>query len=168
MIRNTKIQLILLIVAFVSAFSSCTKEASWQRIPCRFSRILRGKLSAPREIRVEAWPQEHFLATVQNISPVVDEASRTVETILRFDDSTAKIVQYFSSVAEREVRKYKTIVASTGTSEMEEMAGQDIDIVIRSNDLTEAGKFAKKLMELTERTPLKSRQKSKNSSQRTA
>ncbi|MBR4599046.1 MAG: efflux RND transporter permease subunit [Treponema sp.] len=117
--------------------------------------------------------------------------------------STAKIVQYFSSVAEREVRKYKTIVASTGTSEMEdsasehkgsvtiylpyadeqidsasdvkrkleshfakfpgtkftfrrgemeEMAGQDIDIVIRSNDLTEAGKFAKKLMELMEQT----------------
>ena len=118
-------------------------------------------------------------------------------------DSTAKIVQYFSSVAEREVKKYKTIVSSTGTSEMdsssgenkgsvtiylpyaneqidsasdvkrkleahfvkfpgtkltfcrgemEEMAGQDIDIVVRSNDLTEAAKFSKKLMKILEQT----------------
>lgn len=40
-------------------------------------------------------------------------------------DSTAKIVQYFSSVAEREVKKYKTIVSSTGTSEMESAASEN-------------------------------------------
>lgn len=118
-------------------------------------------------------------------------------------DSTAKVVQYFSSLAEREVKKYKTIVSSTGTGEMdssasenkgsvtiylpyadeqidsasdvkrkleahfpefpgtklsfrrgemEEMAGQDIDIVVRSNDLAEASKFSKKLMKLMEQT----------------
>ena len=34
-------------------------------------------------------------------------------------DSTAKVVQYFSAVAEREVKKYKTIVSSTGTGGMD-------------------------------------------------
>ncbi|MBR0032833.1 MAG: efflux RND transporter permease subunit [Treponema sp.] len=40
-------------------------------------------------------------------------------------DSTAKVVQYFSSLAQREVKKYKTIVASTGTAETGETSSEN-------------------------------------------
>lgn len=118
-------------------------------------------------------------------------------------DATADVVHYFMNLAQREVKKYKTIVASTGTSmmedssaenkgsltiylpnaseqidtssqikekltahfdkfpgtkftfrrgEMEEMAGQDIDVVIRSKDLNAANALSKELMKIMEKT----------------
>nr|MCR5724316.1 efflux RND transporter permease subunit [Treponema sp.] len=118
-------------------------------------------------------------------------------------ESTARVVQYFSDVCLRDVRKYKTVVASTGTSqmedtssenkgsvtiylpnpkeqidtasvikaklslhfqrfpgtkfsfqrgEMEEMSGQDIDIVVRSKDLAAASAVSKNYMKVMEQT----------------
>lgn len=49
------------------------------------------KIGQKAEIKVEAYPEQHFFATVQNISPVVDEASRTVETILKLDERDSRI-----------------------------------------------------------------------------
>lgn len=53
-----------------------------------FSMLKKGQKA---EVRVAAQPDEVFFATVQSISPVVDEASRTVETILKLDRPDSRI-----------------------------------------------------------------------------
>ncbi|MBR4599047.1 MAG: efflux RND transporter periplasmic adaptor subunit [Treponema sp.] len=69
------------------------------------------KIGQKAEIRVEAWPQEHFLATVQNISPVVDEASRTVETILRFDERDKRITAGMFSKIKLYLSEYENVLS---------------------------------------------------------
>lgn len=53
-----------------------------------FSMLKKGQKA---EVRVASQPDEVFSATVQSISPVVDEASRTVETILKLDEPDSRI-----------------------------------------------------------------------------
>ena len=53
-----------------------------------FSMLKKGQKA---EVRVASQPDEVFFATVQTISPVVDEASRTVETILKMDRPDSRI-----------------------------------------------------------------------------
>lgn len=49
------------------------------------------KIGQDAEVRVASQPDEVFSATVQSISPVVDEASRTVETILKLNRADDRI-----------------------------------------------------------------------------
>ena len=49
------------------------------------------KIGQEAEVRIASQPGEIFSATVQSISPVVDEASRTVETILKLDSADDRI-----------------------------------------------------------------------------
>lgn len=58
-------------------------------IPERFYSYLKPGLKA--EIRVEAFLDEKFTATLQEVSPVIDEASRTTEVILSIDDKGTKL-----------------------------------------------------------------------------
>jgi multidrug efflux pump subunit AcrA (membrane-fusion protein) len=53
-----------------------------------FSMLKKGQKA---KVRVASQPDEVFSATVQSISPVVDEASRTVETILKLDEPDSRI-----------------------------------------------------------------------------
>ncbi len=78
-------------------------------IPEKYFGTLKVGLAA--EVRVEAYPDAVFGATVQSISPVVDPNSRTVETILRFDQKDSRITAGMFSKVKLYFSSYQDVVA---------------------------------------------------------
>lgn len=69
-----------------------------------FSMLKKGQKA---EVRVASQPDEVFSASVQGISPVVDESSRTVETILKLDEPDKRITAGMFSKIKLYLREYE-------------------------------------------------------------
>lgn len=69
-----------------------------------FSMLRKGQKA---EVRVASQPDEVFSASVQGISPVVDESSRTVETILKLDEPDKRITAGMFSKIKLYLREYE-------------------------------------------------------------
>lgn len=67
----------------LSSLQLCTQ------IPERYFALLKSGLKA--EFFAEAYPKEIFIATVKNVSPVIDATSRTSEVILSLNESNIKV-----------------------------------------------------------------------------
>jgi len=78
-------------------------------IPEKYFGTLQVGLTA--EVRVEAYSNVTFGATVKSISPVVDPNSRTVETILQFDQKDNRITAGMFSKVKLYFASYKDVIA---------------------------------------------------------
>ena len=83
-------------------------------IPEKFFGMLKAGLRA--EVSVEAYPGVIFAAAVKSVSPVVDEASRTVETILQFDSKDNRITAGMFSKIKLYLSRYEGVIAIPETA----------------------------------------------------
>ena len=116
-------------------------------IPERYVSFLKKGLEA--DIVLEAYPEEKFKALVSEVSPVLDEASRTKEVILTFTKSDNRINAGMFASIKLYLKEYKSVL-SVPTSCIIEKLGKKYLYLIDDSELSETNKACKvRLTEIT-------------------
>lgn len=84
------------------------------------------------EVRVAAFPGEVFSARVQGLSPVVDENSRTVETILKFPEDEKRITAGMFGKIKLYLKDYQDVLSAPENA-VAERAGKKILFIAGSD-----------------------------------
>lgn len=109
-------------------------------IPERYVSFLKKGLDA--ELVLEAYPDEKFKATVSEVSPVLDEATRTKEVILNFANSDSRINAGMFAAINLYLKDFKNVY-SVPTSCIIEKGGKKYVYVISDSEKSEDGKYSK-------------------------
>ena len=116
-------------------------------IPERYVSFLKKGLEA--DIVLEAYPEEKFKALVSEVSPVLDEATRTKEIILSFTKSDSRINAGMFASIKLYLKEYKSVL-SVPTSCIIEKLGKKYVYLIDDSELSETNKACKvRLTEIT-------------------
>lgn len=109
-------------------------------IPERYVSFLKKGLDA--ELVLEAYPDEKFKAVVAEVSPVLDEATRTKEVILNFANSDSRINAGMFAAINLYLKDFKNVY-SVPTSCIIEKGGKKYVYVISDSEKSEDGKYSK-------------------------
>ena len=109
-------------------------------IPERYVSFLKQGLDA--ELVLEAYPDEKFKAVVAEVSPVLDEATRTKEVILNFANSDSRINAGMFAAINLYLKDFKNVY-SVPTSCIIEKGGKKYVYVISDSEKSEDGKYSK-------------------------
>ena len=109
-------------------------------IPERYVSFLKNGLDA--DIVLEAYPDEKFSAVVSEVSPVLDEATRTKEVILTFSNNDTRINAGMFAGINLYLKDYDGVL-SVPTSCIIEKGGKKFVYVIYDSEKTENGKYSK-------------------------
>ena len=109
-------------------------------IPERYVAFLNKGLEA--DITLEAYPEENFKAVISEVSPVLDEATRTKEVILTFTKSDNRINAGMFASIKLYLKEYKSVL-SVPTSCIIEKLGKKYVYLIDNSESYETEKFYK-------------------------
>lgn len=90
-------------------------------IPERYVSYLKKSLQA--DVALEAYPDEIFTATISEVSPVLDEASRTKEVVFRFEKNDSRINAGMFASLKLYLKDYNNVI-SVPTSCIAEKNGE--------------------------------------------
>lgn len=105
-------------------------------VPERYVSFLKKGLEA--DVTLEAYPDEKFSALVSEVSPVIDEGSRTKEVILAFTKKNSRINAGMFSNINLYLKEYK-LVLSVPTSCIVEKNGEKYIYLINDSELLNNG-----------------------------
>lgn len=109
-------------------------------IPERYVSFLKKGLEA--DIYLEAYPEESLQAVISEVSPVLDEASRTKEVILSFTKADSRINAGMFASIKLYLKDYKSVY-SVPTSCIIEKLGKKYIYLIDDSEISEANKICK-------------------------
>ncbi len=109
-------------------------------VPERYVSYLKNGLDA--DVMLEAYPDEKFSAFVAEVSPVLDEASRTKEVILNFKNSDNRINAGMFAAINLYLKDFNEVY-SVPTSCIIEKGGRKYVYVISDFEKSEDGKYSK-------------------------
>ncbi|MCR5766071.1 MAG: efflux RND transporter periplasmic adaptor subunit [Treponema sp.] len=109
-------------------------------IPERYVSFLKKGLEA--DIYLEAYPEESLQAVISEVSPVLDEASRTKEVILNFTKADSRINAGMFASIKLYLKEYKSVY-SVPTSCIIDKLGKKYIYLIDDSEISETKKICK-------------------------